>query len=197
MGMVLCYVRVSPANAVLLLQRPALIHSFLSREKAALPAEKRGFLSKLFGGKKTQPKPKVGPLPSFEPREDDDEGDTDKAWQGMHYLFTGTAEGGAFPEGFILHGGTPVGDEEVGYGPARLFQPDEVLRIDAFLQTQNEPDILQRYDGKKMDAERVYPQIWQRDGAEGAEYIWGGIEMMKDFVRETLERKWALLVYIG
>jgi hypothetical protein len=195
MGMVLCYIRVSPANAELLLQCPALIHSFLSREDAALPAAKRGFLSKLFGGKTEQEKP--DPLPSFEPREEDDEGDTDKAWQGMHYLFTGTAEGGSFPEGFILHGGTPVGDEDVGYEPARLFQPEEVQRIDAVLQAQSEDDIRLRYDGKKMDAERVYPQIWQRDGAEGAEYIWGGIEEMKDFVRESVERKWALLVYIG
>jgi hypothetical protein len=157
---------------------------------------KRGFLSKLFGGKKTEQQ-KPEPLPSFEPREEDDEGDTDKAWQGMHYLFTGTAEGGALPEGFILHGGTPVGDEDVGYEPARLFQPEEVQRIDAVLQAQSEGDIQRRYDGKKMDAARVYPQIWQRDGAEGAEYIWGNIELMKDFVRETVERKWALLVYLG
>jgi hypothetical protein len=196
MGMVLCYIRVSPANAAFLLQRPALIHSFLSREEAALPEVKRGFLSKLFGGKTELPKPE-SLIPSFEPREEDDEGDTDKAWQAMHYLFTGTVEGGTFPEGFILHGGTPVGDEDVGYDPARLFQPEEVQRIDAVLQAQSEDDIRQRYDGKKMDAERVYPQIWQRDGAEGAECIWGNIELMKDFVRETVEKKWALLVYIG
>lgn len=114
----------------------------------------------------------------------------------MHFILTGTAEGGSFPEGFILHGGTSVGDDREDRC-ARLFQPEEVRRILAVLQAQSEEGVHQRYDGKKMDAARVYPQIWKRDGEEGMAYIWETLYEMREFVRETVEKKWALVVFFS
>src|SRR5690242_18007628 len=45
----------------------------------------------------------------------------DKAWQGIHYLLTGTAWGGEPPWNTLLAGGTelPGAGEEWGYGPPR------------------------------------------------------------------------------
>jgi hypothetical protein len=145
MGVVVSYIRVSPANAALLVQHPKLMGSLLGFEEGDAPSKGGGFLSRLFG-KKTEP-PKIEPLPLLEPREEGDEGDTDKAWQGMHFILTGTAEGGHFPEGFIMHGGTPVGDDKEEKC-ARLFQPEEVQQIQTMLQAQSEEGLRQRYDGK-------------------------------------------------
>ncbi|RBP39845.1 uncharacterized protein DUF1877 [Roseimicrobium gellanilyticum] len=195
MGVVLSYIRVSPANAALLLQHPKLMHALLGFEESAASSKRSGFLSRLFG-RKVEPKSKSESLPSLEPREGEDEGDTDKAWQGMHFILTGTAEGGDFPEGFIMHGGTPAGDDREETG-ARLFQPEEVQRIQAVLEAQTEDGVRLRYDGKKMDTAGVYPQIWQRDGEEGVAYIWETLCEMREFVRETVEKKWALLVFFS
>jgi hypothetical protein len=194
MGIALSYIRVSPANAALLVQHPKLMDSLLGFEEGVASSKGGGFLSRLFGRKAEQPKSEL--LPSLGPREEGDEGDADKAWQGMHFILTGTAEGGHFPEGFIMHGGTPVGDDMEDQC-ARLFQPEEVQRIQAVLQAQSEEGVRQRYDGKRMDAARVYPQIWKRDGEEGMAYIWETICELKEFVRETAEKKWALLIFFS
>jgi hypothetical protein len=194
MGVVVSYIRVSPANAALMMQHPKLMDNLLGFDEGDAPSKGGGFLSRLFG-KKTEP-PKAGPLPSLEPREEGDEGDTDKAWQGLHFILTGTTEGGHFPEGFIMHGGTPVGDD-TEERRARLFQPEELQRILAVLEAQGEEDVRRRYDGKKMDAARVYPQIWQRDGEEGMVHIWETLCEVREFVLETVERKWALVVFFS
>ena len=53
----------------------------------------------------------------------------DKAWHGVHYLLTGAVE----PDGTLLGqavlGGTEVGEDFTGYGPARLFEPDVVAAL--------------------------------------------------------------------
>jgi hypothetical protein len=48
-----------------------------------------------------------------------------------------------------------------------------------------------------MDAARVYPQIWKRDGEEGMTYIWETICEMREFVREAVEKKWALVIFFS
>src|SRR5688572_4637046 len=55
--------------------------------------------------------------------------DVDKAWHCLHFLLTGTAWEGDPPLNFIVAGGSEVGDEDVGYGPARGFSSPEVRAI--------------------------------------------------------------------
>jgi hypothetical protein len=52
--------------------------------------------------------------------------DLDKAWHGIHWLLTGTADSGSEPLCYLLAGGTQIGDIDVGYGPARSFSAEEV-----------------------------------------------------------------------
>src|SRR5690348_12146296 len=54
--------------------------------------------------------------------------DVDKAWHCLHFLLTGTAWGGEPPLNFVAIGGTEIGEEDVGYGPARGFASQE-LRV--------------------------------------------------------------------
>ena len=59
--------------------------------------------------------------------------DVDKAWHGIHFLLTNSAEGGSFPLAFLIVGGRNIGDEDMGYGPARGFAAREVAQIAAAL----------------------------------------------------------------
>lgn len=45
----------------------------------------------------------------------DDEEYLDKAWHGLHFLFTGTAWEGDPPLNFLVSGGREIGDVDVGY----------------------------------------------------------------------------------
>lgn len=53
----------------------------------------------------------------------------DKSWHGIHFAITGTDGIAAFPLGFIVSGGKEIGEENLGYGPARAFGADEVQEI--------------------------------------------------------------------
>lgn len=187
MGMILSYIRVSPANAEVLLKRPELVHGFLGRQEDE--PTPRGFLGKWFG--KASAAPDV-----LEPRDAGDEGDADKSWHGMHWLFTGTAEGGEFPASFILLDGEPVGDEDVGYGPARIFRAEQVHQIDSFLQGLEDGPLKNRFDPALMDAANVYPQGWERDGAVGLEYIMENVSSMRGIIRDAAARGHCLLLYL-
>src|SRR6266481_8348981 len=52
----------------------------------------------------------------------------DKAWHGVHYLLCGKVEPGSDLASQAVMGGTEVG-EDLGYGPARYFEADEVANI--------------------------------------------------------------------
>ena len=66
-----------------------------------------------------------------EPDRHEDRADVrlDKAWHGIHFVLTGSGWGGEPPLNFMVSGGTEVGDEDMGYGPARAFTSAEVPRI--------------------------------------------------------------------
>ncbi len=87
--------------------------------------------------------------------------DLDKAWHCLHYLLSGSAQAGEGPLSFLLAGGAPVGDEDLGgAGPARVFRPAEVSAIAAALAEVTEPQLLARFDAKKLEALGVYPGRW-------------------------------------
>src|SRR5262245_61651019 len=52
--------------------------------------------------------------------------DLDKAWHGIHFLLTGSAWDGEEPLCFLVKGGEEIGDEDFGYGPARILSPNQI-----------------------------------------------------------------------
>lgn len=191
MGMCLVYRRVSPHDAKLLASHPSSIHRFLDEESDDIP-QSEGFLSRLFG--RTSQKEK---LPDFDERTPGDEGDADKAWHAIHYLLTEQAEGGTFPEGFILEGGDFVGSEDVGYGPARIFSPDEISQILSVLDKYTDESLREKYDGGAMDRADVYPQIWGREGEDNFSYAWENFALLREFCRDTLKSRNHLMLYLS
>lgn len=87
--------------------------------------------------------------------------DLDKAWHCLHYLLTGSAQGGQGSLAFLLAGGTPVGSEDLGgAGPARVFRADEVAAIAGALAQVTEAELAARLDPKKLEALGIYPGRW-------------------------------------
>jgi hypothetical protein len=126
----------------------------------------------------------MGMVP-WPPRRDGDEADLDKAWHGLHFLLTGTAWEGDEPACFLVRGGREIGDEDVGYGPARALSPDQVGRFADFLASISHDDLRRRYDPLKMTELEIYPDVWSRthDGDDTEwEYLEQGFETLREFV---------------
>lgn len=123
--------------------------------------------------------------------------DVDKAWHGIHFLLTGTAEEGGGALGFIVAGGTPIGDEDVGYGPARGFAAAEVARIASALTPVTAEALAARYDARALAAAEVYPDAWLQDGDEARDYLVGHFEQLKSFLLGAAEQREALIVFLS
>ncbi len=85
----------------------------------------------------------------------------DKAWHGVHYLLSGAAEPGAELISQAIMGGTEVGDDDSGYGPARYFDAAQVAAIATELDSANlEAEMKSRYDTARMMSLGIYPGGW-------------------------------------
>jgi len=82
--------------------------------------------------------------------------DVDKTWHALHFLLNESAWDGAPPLNFIAVGGEPVGDEDVGYGPARALRAHEVTSLHQALERLDLSTLLERFDGPRMDALEIY-----------------------------------------
>ncbi len=117
----------------------------------------------------------------------------EKSWHGLHYILTGDPVQGD-PFNFLLVGGDEVGDEDIGYGPARIFDPTSVANIDNALTKFSETDLDVRFDPAAMSVPQIYPDIWHepRDSLR-SEYA-GYLETLKAYVHRTAELGRALLI---
>ena len=122
--------------------------------------------------------------------------DVDKAWHGIHYLLTGTADEGAPPLDFIVRGGRIIG-EDLGYGPPRGFSPAEVKSIAAALADVSVDQLRSRYDQKKMQRLQIYPDIWRREPDEGLEFVMGYFDELREFIIGGAKEDEALIVFLS
>jgi hypothetical protein len=125
--------------------------------------------------------------------------DLDKAWHGLHFLFTGTAEDGDEPGCFLVRGGEDLGDEEIGNSLPRVLQPDKVKQFATFLSELTADELLRRYDPARMMALEIYPEVWggsqvKRDA--GREYLLEYFQALQEFVRTADIQGEALVVLL-
>ena len=132
----------------------------------------------------------------------DEEGpdiDLDRAWHGIHFLLTGTARGAVGPRGYIL-GGRPVGEINVGYGPARVLTSTEVAAFDDLLQCIPDDELSQRFNPEAMTRAEIYPEIWER-AQTGEEdvlgYLVGHFDELKTFVAGARRDGMGLITYLA
>ncbi len=107
----------------------------------------------------------------------------EKAWHGLHYLLTGSAEPGKDLRSQVVMGGTEIGDDPEGfsgYGPARYFRAAEVRKISEELgKPEMEREVLARYDPALMSRLQIYPG-WQ-SGEEDREWLMDAFRRLRDF----------------
>lgn len=97
----------------------------------------------------------------------DDDGtsiDIDQSWNGIFWLLTGEREAAPAPLGDAILGGEEL-EEEFGYGPPRVLDPQRVAAVARALATVDLDDLRGRFDAAAMNAAGVYPEgIWAQDG---------------------------------
>lgn len=126
--------------------------------------------------------------------------EVDKAWHALHFFLTGTAWGGEAPLNFIAVGGVAIGDEDVGYGPARALRRDGLVALARALGGITEQTLLDRYDGARMRELQIYPGRWADLGArkdDELEYFTSAYERVAALVNKGAESGRALLVWIS
>lgn len=156
-----------------------------------------GLLARLFG---SRAEPTLPPAPaSLMMEEGEGEvGELDKAWHGIHYLLTGTAWEGDPPLNFLVTGGREVGDEDVGYGPARTLTPGETREIANALAALSDEQLRARFAPEEMMRLEIYPEIWDRDPAEDDTlgYLMEYMGQLRAILSSVVARGHGLLVTI-
>jgi hypothetical protein len=128
--------------------------------------------------------------------------DVDKAWHCIHFLLTGTADGGEPPLNFVVVGGREVGDEDVGYGPARVFMSDDVAEIADAVGPIDHEALVRRFDPELMDRLGVYPDAgrWTKIDARAEDsfgYYSGAFEAIKSLVQRGAAVRSGMLVWLS
>ena len=125
--------------------------------------------------------------------------DVDKYWHILHFLFTGTAWEGTQPKAFLASGGSPVGRDN-GYGPPRLFAPEELQAISSFLETLTFEEFSRGYTPTSVKNADLY--YWQEVGstqeeiAAELETLWTVVGEIRGFLANAAKQGDGILVEI-
>jgi hypothetical protein len=110
---------------------------------------------------------RMGPRTAERPEGIHERLDLDKAWHGVHYVLSGTVEPGESLLSRAVLGGTEVGEDFSGYGPARCFTVAQVAELAAALgAVEIEKEVAARFDPQRMAELQVYPFGWSEDDRE-------------------------------
>ena len=125
--------------------------------------------------------------------------DIGETWHGLQYLMTGTSWEGKAPLDFLVRGGDDVGDIPSDEGTARVLTADEVKALAKALDALPEKTLGGRYDATKMQAEDIYPGMWEEppDDLDPKEELLSYFEELKKFMATVAKRGHGLLVFIG
>lgn len=124
--------------------------------------------------------------------------DLDKAWHAIHFLLTGETWEGEGPASQAIMGGQPLGDEDVGYGPARYLLPEEVVEISGVLESISVSDLHQKYVPADLEAASIYPTgIWEDEGEEAFDYVRHYYETLVAFYKTCAANGNPALLYLN
>ena len=126
-------------------------------------------------------------------------GDLDKPWHGIHYLLTGKSDESGTPLEFLVAGGTLVGDEDVGYGPPRVFTAAETRAIAGALAAITDDELRSRFAPDAMMRAEIYPEIWDRDPKDDDTlgYLMENVTMLRTAMATVTSRGHGLLVVLS
>ena len=200
MSMCLALHSVSDKNIQMILESPALIWRLIAPDDPeiyldSLKDSQPGLLSRIFGKKRFDSSQEVPNLEFVEGENIND--DLDKSWQGIHYCLNKTEYDAEPPLDFITVGGIPAGDIEVGYGAARLFDSKRIKEIEDSLSKITSNELHNNYNPSHMAQLDIYPNIWEREGEEGFEYIAEYFERLKSFIAICSKHNLGMVVFLS
>ncbi|MFC1750913.1 YfbM family protein [Pseudomonadota bacterium] len=120
--------------------------------------------------------------------------DIDKSWHGIHFILTNDVWEGEAPACYVVLGGVPVGDD-VGYGPARFLDVDNVKAIDGYLSGVDSTFIQENYNAERLEKKEIYPNGWGE--AEDVEYLTGYFEELKKFYSKAANESKVVIQYLN
>ena len=123
--------------------------------------------------------------------------DIDKSWQAVHYLLCGDIDDGEPPMGYVV----PIRDEnfiENGMEFGAFFADAEQVREAVeYLDSLDEDKLKGMFDFGAMLADEVYPIMDESDEDGFFEYLRGYVRKIKEFYKETSERRGAVVFYVS
>ncbi len=107
----------------------------------------------------------------------------EKDWHAVHYLLCGAAEPGKSLLSQVVMGGTDIGDDDLGYGPARYFDANKTADIARELGRSGlEDEMRARFDPATMVAAGLYPGGWEPDEIEN---LISEFQQLRDFFADA------------
>jgi hypothetical protein len=206
MSMIMSLLTVRDETIDRLLSEPPLIWRLLATDNpdfyfleigAPTITQPTGVFAPFAGKRRDTQSEKAPELPNLMLTADENIGtDLDKAWHGIHFLLTKSQWEGEEPLCFIVRGGEPIGEVDVGYGPARAIRSDKVRQWSRTLEQISTEEFRSRFDPKLMMAESIYPQIWDRDPSEDDTigYLTEYFKSLKDFLKAAASKGMGLIV---
>jgi hypothetical protein len=119
-----------------------------------------------------------------------------KAWHAIHFALTGSRLGGEQPLNFLVDEGTPVGEVDVGYGPARVLTSQQVRQLAGALEPIGPDEVAARVDLKKFDDEVIYPGNWQTNGI-GVDFVVDNYRDMRALIVRLARQGQGMVLYIN
>lgn len=126
--------------------------------------------------------------------------DIDRAWHALHFLLVGSAWDPAPPLDFLAVGGEPVGDEDVGFGPARVFRAADVRVLDEALSAHPTAALFDRFDPVRMGELAIYPHGWadfDLADAERVAYFTSAYDEVRALLREGARSGRGVLIWVA
>ena len=122
--------------------------------------------------------------------------DIDKAWHAIHFTLNGSEWDGEIPLFNVVMGGTPIGEEDVGYGPARGLNPEQVTQTYLALKEIDAQAFKSKYSSEALTKNDIYPQIWSED-EEALEYVLFYYSEVVSIFENASQNKKGLIIFMN
>lgn len=126
----------------------------------------------------------------------DEAADIDKAWHAIHFMLTGQLYGGDGPLAQAVLGGVPIGDDDVGYGPARGLSAADVQEVATALELLSKSDLRAKFNTEALSEAEIYPEIWD-EGDEALDYVLDNFLELQRFYKDAAAKDMAAILFIN
>lgn len=115
-------------------------------------------------------------------------------WQALQWMLE-RSDGPALGDATV-QGGMPVGID-LGFGPARLVEPDQVANVAEALRVLPVRRFLSQYDAAQMDRQELYPGGFQSESARWQAELTELLGRLRDFYQRCAEDRDAVLIWLS